>query len=283
MKLKILSIALLALTSCQTTKLPGPLGDNPPPVASPIQPILDAAAKSDCGKFYFESQGYPKEAYLRGIAATYAKALCEPQGLVSKVGGQPIGDANIDALAHYSSKLKALGLPVSTSQERLRQVFSLTVGSTARESSWRWWLGADASVPVDQQDASTTEGGYNQTSYNCRYNRDGKTINPSRDALYKSAKAGGVACFSELYKKGTESKASLIKNLGTGEGVTFQNTLKVCPGFSTEYHILALRERRTHYGPINLQNAQVTKQCSSMFQKIEEAIAVDPNICLNFK
>lgn len=231
---------------------------------------LTLATGSTCAKTKHDVQGLPRQGWVKGMALTYAKTICNPTGDTYKVAGQPLGNANVDALAHY-------GLNPQTTEERVNTTFSLALGSAARESTWRWYVGKDANA--SNTDSSTCEAGGYQTSYNCRYNRDGLTINPSRDKLYKFFKADKSRCFATEYKSGLAGNAENLKNWGTGEGVTFQELSKQCPGFATEYHLMAIRERRTHYGPINIKKSEAKPVCTDMFASLRKAIKDNPSLC----
>lgn len=290
MKLKILlSISLLVATACQTTQLPGPLGEAPipapAPVASSLAPILEIASKSGCEKTVHQApnskgkmvvQGRPPVSFLKGIALTYVKEICT-QGPVIKAISQPVGSPSTDALAH-------LGLSPSGSEKIAATTASLVVGSVAFESSWRWCVGRDIlAKESDVQiclygDGSTCESGYGQTSFNSIGS------NQVLKDLFKKFSSYPAACFAKEYKGSTTCKEYNLKNFGSGaDAVKYQELSKHCPGFAIESHLVMLRIKRAHYGPINIKQAQAKPQCTSMFESLSAAVKADPNICLNFK
>lgn len=234
---------------------------------------LALATKSTCANTEFASQGKPSKrvGYLKGMALTYGKTVCNPTGDTYKVASQPIGNSNIDAFAVY-------GLSLPTAENRLNTAFALAIGSAARESSWRWFCGKDAAA--SNTTSSTAEAGLHQSSYNSRYNRDGETINASRDKLYKYFKADKSRCFAKEYKDiGLTADAANLKNWGTGEGVIFQELSKQCPGFAVEYHLMGMRERVTHYGPLKGQRAELKPACTALFVDLNKAIKANPSLC----
>lgn len=242
-------------------------------------PVKDQMTKADylaiatgntCATSKFGNRGTPKQGFMKGIALTYAKTVCNPTGDTYKIASQALGNSNVDALTLY-------GLTPKTELERLNLTFSLAIGSGGRESSWKWYCGRDASAT--NTTASTAEAGLYQTSYNSRYNRDGATINAARDKLYKFFKADKSRCFATEYKSGLVGDATNLKNWGTGEGVVFQELSKQCTGFATEYHLMMIRERLTHYGPIKSKDAEIKPVCTDMFVKLNKAIKDNPSLC----
>lgn len=278
MKLLLVLAATFLMFGCDEKKPEngGPMVTSGDSTAAIVKPemtktqYLNLATTSTCAKTNFTSQGVPKAGYLKGIALTYAKTVCNSNGDTFKVASQSLGNANIDALTHY-------GVKATTPIDRLNTTFSLAIGSGARESTWRWYVGKDASA--SNTTADTCEAGYHQTSYNCKYNRDGVTINPERAALYKYFKADKSRCFADEYKNGTKGDAANLKNWGTGEGVIFQELSKQCPGFAVEYHLMAIRMRITHYGPLKTKAAEIKPACTDMFVQLNKTIKDNPSLC----
>lgn len=256
------------------TPVPSP---NPSPSVTPVaggslDDVRNLAIASKCAKYSFGGgQGLAPKGYLKGVALTYAKAICHRSVDSVIVASQAVGDASKDALAHYASILSANGMKTDTPEARLRHTFALMVGSASRESSWRWCVGKDPGAT--NTSAETCETGLYQTSYN---SRSASPVLPILFARFKSSSAG---CFASDYKGTTTCSADNMKNWGTGEGVVFQDLTKQCPGFASEYHAVMLRTQRTHYGPINQKVAELRPECDSMFLDIEQLILTKPGIC----
>jgi hypothetical protein len=51
---------------------------------------------------------------------------------------------------------------------------------------------------------------------------------------------------------------------------------KQCPAFAAEYAAVALRHIRTHWGPINRKNAQISPEWDALLKKIQIAIDANP-------
>ena len=228
--------------------------------ASPLE-IEAIASASQCSKTSFADRGIPTKAFLKGIALSYARAVCHPEREAVKIASQPLGDASKDALAHYGLK----------DGDRLRSVYTLMVGSAGRESSWRWCVGRDASAT--NYTSETCETGLYQTSYNSR------SASPVLPKLYAEFKGSSAGCFAAQYKGTATCSESNLKNWGTGEGVEFQRLSKQCPGFATEYHAVMLRTGRKHYGPINTKKAEFKTACGEMFKQVSNLLAAKPELC----
>lgn len=242
-----------------------------PPIDAPIldeqslkDKVTSIALNDQCSKVRHDNQGTPPKGYLKGIALSYARAVCNPNSGEVLVASQPIGPASKDALAHY-------GLNPKDSTARLQTVYALMIGSAARESSWRWCVGKDPGA--SNTSSETCEAGLYQTSYNSR------SADPVLPLLFEQFKKSSKGCFTVEYKGATTCSEANMKNWGGGEGVTFQKLSKDCPGFATEYHAAMVRVRRTHYGPINLKKSLIVPACVTMFEKVRQAVVADPSIC----
>ncbi len=260
--------------------------DEQSPISSPsqedeelknLQGLKSFATTSECAKFSFESQGKPKASFMLGVSLSAAKMFCHPDAEYAKAASAEVGSSAVDALALYADKIKAVGLKTDTAKQRQQVLWSLIVGSGARESSWRWCVGKDPGA--SNTESSTCEAGLYQTSYNSRYERDGKTISKVRMNLIAQYKLDKSGCFADEYKKGITCSESNLKNWGLGEGLAFQALSKDCPGFATDYHAVMIRQRRSHYGPINTQRAQLTRQCADHFAIIQQMVEKNPSIC----
>ena len=252
-----------------------PQETSPPATQPPVNTVNSAgldeitqiALSSTCATDAHDVQGKPPKSYLKGSALSFAKAVCNPSDEVTIITSQAVGDASKDALAHY-------GVKPATAQERLEVIYSLMLGSAARESSWRWCVGKDPSA--SNTSSETCEAGLYQTSYNSR------SASPALPRLFAKYKADKSGCFATEYKGATKCTDANLKNWGTGEGVEFQKLSKECPGFATEYHGIMLRTRRSHYGPINIKKSLIKQSCTKMFNQIRNKIEQKPELCSLF-
>lgn len=232
-----------------------------------FESVKEIAVNSQCAKYSFKGgQGLAPKSFLKGIALTYAKAACNPLRADVVVASQPLGSASKDALAHY-------GISTETSDEILRQVYSLLVGSAMRESSGRWCVGKDAGA--SNFSAETCEAGLYQTSFNSR------SAHRELPLMFASYKANPKGCFFEVYSQGISCDKSNLKNYGFGDGVIFQKLSKECPAFATEYAAVMFRTQRTHYGPLNTRKAELRPECTAMFKMVYDLVKANPSICAN--
>ena len=257
----------LASNEVEKIEVPEKQASNNDASKGSLDEITSIALNSECAKTAHDNQGKPPKSYLKGSALSFAKAVCNPTDEVTLITSQAIGDASKDALAHY-------GVKPATAQERLEVIYSLMLGSAARESSWRWCVGKDPGA--SNTSSETCEAGLYQTSYN---SRSASPALPRLFAKYKSDKSG---CFATEYKGATKCTDANLKNWGTGDGVEFQKLSKECPGFATEYHGIMLRTRRSHYGPINQKKSMIKQSCTKMFNQIRNKIQQKPELCSLF-
>lgn len=250
---------------------------SPAPIAAPVEGrdfFYKLADNDPCGKeIYSDRQGRAPQGYRRGVVLSYAKAVCNPDSDVYKIGSQPLGSANKDALAHY-------GIDGSTQAKRLNSVFAVMMGSAAHESSWRWCVGRDVVAKESDKriclhgDGSTCEAGLHQTSYNSV-----PSSGPLRD-LYNAYKSYPSGCFATEYKGKTTCSAENMKAYGSSlEARTYQTLSKECPGFAVDSAVIMMRTVRTHYGPINKKKAEMFPACVAMFDKVRKAVQENPALC----
>lgn len=277
-KLIIFCAAMFFLGAGFSKKPPAPI-----PVVTPTPPpssnngassdlldartqVEDVALNSACKRATFAEKGPPPSGYMRGVALSYARALCNPNAGEVIVAKRPLAGAVYDALTHY-------GVNPKDADERLQYTYALIIGSGARESDWRWFCGRDTLAKESDRkecvsgSGSTCEAGIHQTSYNSR------SADPSLPLLFAHYRKSKAGCFSEEYKGGRKGDAANLKNWGSDpNAVEFQRLQKECPGFATEYHAVMLRVRRGHYGPINTKKALLKNECVQMFKEVKAVI-----------
>lgn len=237
---------------------PAPV-QTPPPVVSPAQAkistsaplslIIDAAAKSSCAAYDWKNRGHAPNAYVKGVALVYAKALCQ-QGrsdlaIVTRAG---LGDPSTDALAWY-------GIP---SGNRLRQVYTLLLGLGMRESGGRYCCGRDMSANFSSADSA--EAGVFQTSWGARRS-SGELAK-----LFAKYQASESGCLLDVFKEGIPCSAGNLKNWGdpSSDGFKWQALTKRCPAFATEYAAILIRVlggTRGEFGPLRKKAAEIRPEC----------------------
>lgn len=286
MKLSTIAAVLVLITTEAQARSQKPVVIQEPapapvitPAPIPVTPpgrdfFYNLADTSPCAKsVYGGGQGKAPQGYRRGVVLSYAKAICNPDSDVYKIGSQPLGSPSKDALAHY-------GIDGSTQAKRLNSLFAIMMGSAAHESSWRWCVGRDTVAKESDKkiclygDGSTCEAGLHQTSYNSV-----PKTGPLRD-LYNAFKSYPSGCFSKEYKGSTTCSSENMKAYGSSqEARAYQTLSKECPGFAVESAVIMMRTVRTHYGPINKKKAEMFPACVSMFDKVRQAVQENPDLC----
>lgn len=222
------------------------------------------------------------------MAVVFAKSLCRmrdgqsgatlmsyrnapvPNG-DSATRSDKIGNAKYDAIAHYAGIFDAQKMNIDSSgAESLKSLYTLGIGLGMRESSGEHCTGYDTSAGPET--AEEAEAGLFQTSYNA--------IGTSTELrkIYADYNAGNSNCRLDIFSKNVSCANQPI--IGTGAGADFQRKLKSCPALAAEFAMITLRVVRTHYGPINRQEAEVRPECHDMLDDVQSYVEHDPiNVC----
>lgn len=234
--------------------------------------IFDVVMSSSITKYYWRDRGYAPIGYYKGMALSFARMYCKLKvnnDTAKEMAKASTGDKAKDVLAFYAGRMSEVGLyneadGVST----LRNLFTLMVGLGMRESSGRYCLGAerDKNGNIINNGSNTAEAGLFQTSYNA------KKSHPLLSTIFSEYKDKQDDGFLEVFKEGVSCKATEYFNCGEGEGMTFQRLTKDCPAFGVEFTGVALRNVRSHWGPINHRNVEVKKECNDLFLKVQYII-----------
>jgi hypothetical protein len=136
-------------------------------------------------------------------------------------------------------------------------------GLGMRESSGRCCEGRDLSA--SNTTADTAEAGLFQQSWNSRF---ASPELPKLFAEYSANPQGFYAIFSE----GITPHAGDLDDFGSGDGEAFQALCKSCPAFAVECAAVGLRTIRTHWGPINRQEAELRPEADSLFQQVQSIV-----------
>ena len=263
------------------TRFPTP---TPTPVQSAgqtLEKIKSLAGASTCAKYRWKDRGLAPAGYVKGSAIVYARAFCQRETAFQKVVSQPVGGEK-DVLNRYAATLKAEGVPVATSEQRLRAVYTILFGLGMRESSGKYCCGRDASM--DFTAADTAESGLMQTSWNVR------VVSPELPKLF-AAYQGGRDCGLATFKEGVPAsyceKPSQVKLWGNPahSGYAFQKLHKQCPALSVEFAAGVVRfsgGSKSHYGPFRTKASEVRKECFDLLGQIEKMVRDNPSVCAAF-
>lgn len=248
------------------------------PTSAQVQKIKDIAAGSQCAAYAWKDRGRAPKAYMRGMALTFAKAICNPTRadvvLVSKAATT---DTVKDALAHYAPEFAALSMKNDKdSQRTLRHVYLLAIGLGMRESSGRHCCGRDMSADFSSENSA--EAGTFQASYGSKRSSD--VLVPMFQKYLKS-RAG---CFAETFKEGVTCTAANWKNWGveTSEGYKWQQVTKECPAFSAEWATVLIRKTggtKGEFGPLRQKKAELRTECNTMLDQVQTYVTENPEVC----
>jgi hypothetical protein len=146
----------------------------------------------------------------------------------------------------------------------------LLIGLGMRESSGQYCDGRDKDA--SNFDGETAEAGLFQVSYNAR--RISPPLPPLL-ATYQASPSG----FIDIFKEGVKCSAAMLKNWGTGTGKDFQQFTKQCPAFAVEFAAVALRNERSHWGPIKRKEAEVIRDCDTLLRGVQDIVNATQGAC----
>ena len=235
-----------------------------------VNRIMQLAGNSDLASHSWSGRGAAPPGYIKGMAVAYANvyAKWKKGDTAAAVMAAPnSGDGSHDALAWYDAHFAALGIGNGPEQAKngdvLRHLFVLLTGLGMRESSGRCCEGRDLSA--SNTTADTAEAGLFQQSWNSRF---ASPELPKLFAEYSTNPQGFYAVFSE----GVAPHAGDLDDFGSGEGAAFQALCKSCPAFAVECAAVGLRTIRTHWGPINRQEAELRPEADRLFRQIQDIV-----------
>lgn len=228
-----------------------------------IPAIIELARNSPVASYSWKGRGKAPIGYVNGMAVMFARVLCNLHrfGLAAReMAKADTGQTATDALAHFRSEFKALGMDNSQAGETtLRHLFVLMFGLGMRESSGDCYAGQGGNTGSD-----TAEAGLFQTSYNSH------TRNPELDNLFRYYK--GKTDFIDIFKEGVSIGAGDLKNWGSGTGKEFQHLTKACPAFAVEYAAIVLRNDRQYSAPVNLKKVELRRDCDDLLAQVQSLI-----------
>lgn len=238
---------------------------------------LDAlAVNSACYRYQWLNRGQMPRGFAKGIARTFAKALCEPaRSELPLVSQAQTADTVHDALAWYQAQFTSAGLSnAQAGIDTMRHVYVLLIGLGMRESSGEHCVGRDTSAT--NTTASTAEAGAWQTSYNSH------AFSPQLDLIFARHRTDNTHCHLSTFAEGVTCSAADWMNYGSGDGFDFQRREKECPVFAAEYAAVMMRVSggsMGHYGPLRTRSAEIKVECDAMLQQVQQLIAANPALC----
>ncbi len=237
-----------------------------PSELDPVDEVIGLARKSPLMTYEWANRGRAPAGYLKGMAVAWARTYAkwkngDPAALAMAAAEK--GAPATDALSWYSDLFADEGMSNSTAgADTLRHLFVLLTGLGMRESSGRYCEGRDRSA--NNTSATTAEAGLFQMSWNAA------GFDPLMKTIYAEYK--DRTDLIEVFKEGVTAKRSDLENFGKGDGFEFQRLAKSCPAFAVEFAALGLRFGRKHWGPIKAREAELRRDCDSLFRAVQDLV-----------
>lgn len=225
-----------------------------------INSLVDGHA---CANYSWKNRGKAPNAYVRGVSATFVRAVCNPEASHVKFISRPNQNIKGDVFTNY-------GLNPQGGLESLKTTYTLLLGLGMRESSGKHCVGRDMSANFSS--AIEAEAGLFQTSYN---------IVSYHEETRKLLNAHG-SCLLNVFSKGVSCSAGDAKTWGTGNGAKWQETAKLCPSLATEVAAVTVRFSggpTGHYGPLRKKEAEYNKSCEQMLDSVMNYVLENEEIC----
>ena len=246
--------------------------------ADTVAKIVQLAAASDLARYSWGGRGAAPPGYIKGMAVAYGNVYAKwkkGDSAAAVMAAPNSGDTSRDAFAWYDRHFAALGLSNGPDEAKtgdtLRHLFVLLTGLGMRESSGRCCEGRDLSA--SNTTAETAEAGLFQQSWNSR------VASPELPKLFAEYSANPQG-FSSIFSEGVAPHARDLEDFGSGDGAAFQALCKSCPAFAVEVAAVGLRTIRTHWGPINRQEAELRPEADRLFRQVQDivdsAVVVSP-------
>lgn len=231
----------------------------------PTARVIEIAKASRIAAYRWKNRGRAPIGYIQGMAVAFAEACEDLAGgdqVADAIAAPLLADDGRDALDWYGQILADAQLALAGPADRLTAVFAILLGLGMRESSGKHCEGRDMSA--ENVTAETAEAGLFQVSYNSI------GAHPILQRLF--GRYQGSDELLSTFDDGVHCSAPSWKDWGEGPGVAFQALTKSCPKFAVLYAALLLRHQRSHWGPINRKEAEVTADSTALLAAIRATL-----------
>ena len=243
-----------------------------------VDTVANIAANSSLARVRWLERGIAPLGYIKGMAvmfAVVARKLAQGDPVALEMARASSGDSRRDALAHYDSRFAALGMRNDVSGiDTLRHLFVLMIGLGMRESSGKYCEGFDREPNRDPLTSESAEAGLFQMSWNAR------SMSPFIRQLFDEYQRNGGG-YKSIFAEGVNCTAKNLENVGSGDGLRFQQMCKEMPGFTVETAAIGLRQQggeKGHWGPIRRHEAELKREADDMLQQVQRAMGSMPPI-----
>jgi hypothetical protein len=233
--------------------------------------VIQIATKSGLIEYSWQNRGRAAPGYIKGVA------LCFDRSLQRYRNGEDIGiemakaetDNYLrDAIAWFEQAFNPIGMNNDKPGEHvLRHLYVLILALGLRESSGKYCEGRDMSAR--NITANTCEAGAWQMSW------DISPRVPLLQKLFNIYQAPDAPDgYQDIFAEGVTCGKSSWECYGSGTGYDYQRLAKTSPAFACEGTALGLRSQRSHWGPINRREVELSKKpatmADNMFKQIQE-------------
>lgn len=229
----------------------------------PVAELITLVDVSAAANYRWKARGLAPKGYSRGMALMFARTyrrLRAGDAAAVEMAKAQSGDARHDALSWYDARFRTHGMSNDQNGvDTLRHLFVLMVGLGMRESSGRHCEGRDMSA--DNTMSETAEAGLFQVSY------DSVAGHPLLRQLIRAY--AERSDYQAVFSTGVRCDADAWRDWGEGDGRDFQALTKTCPAFAVEYAGVAMRHVRTHWGPLNRKEAEVSSEWDGLLQQMQ--------------
>src|SRR5215510_10940482 len=251
---------------------------------SPLDEIGSLVAHSKCAAIHWKDRGVAPQAYIRGLALVFARAVCQSDRsdvkVVSGARGNPGTSADLtDALTWYDAQFFELGMPNDQEGiDTLRHTYALMIGLGMQETSGKYCSGRDKSA--DFSTADSAEAGVFQTSWGVH------KANDTLGGLFGWYSANRDGCLLEVFRQNVQCTAWDAKTWGEGKGADWQKLTKACPAFATEYAAVVVRASggaKGEFGPVRKRQVELQTACDAMLSQVQALTRSKPEMCAALK
>ena len=242
----------------------------PPDAFTPKQEadIRKIAADSDIFEYEWGGQGQAPEGYTEGMALAYAQVYRKwktGDPVAAEMAKANTHNSDVDVLSYYAGFFKDLGMDNSQpGADTLRHLWALMLGHGMLESSGEHCCGRDQTA--SNTDSDTCEAGLFQTSYNAH------SCSSQFDRIMSEYSENRWSGYLSTFEIDVDCSSADWESYGSGSGYQFQEMCKNLPAFSAETAAITLRNRCSHYGPINRYDVELRPEADEMFQDVQDYV-----------
>lgn len=231
-----------------------------------VDAIISKVVSSSVLKINWDERGLAPIGFAKGMAICYGMVY---EGLllgdsISKVMVAVV-EGRHDVFDYYNEQFEDVGMPNigMPDADRLRHLFVFLYGLAARESSFGYDIGQDASAPGNRTSVRA-EAGWFQQSW------DSLLANPIElKKLLDFYTKNPIDPMLPIFREGVTPRPGAMTNYGSGDGVTFQRLAKTCPTFSVKAAGIAIRTMCNAWGPINNHAVELRSAVDTLFKDVQ--------------